>query len=136
MRKALFEKWPLRALDFASKMPYIGTKGLKKNVQLLHMLDKRLDGMIDIFDFFINGNWHYENKNIYKVMETMSAEELKEFTCDCRLIEWSSYLINYTLGMGIWVLKEDQVAPEHQLKQILIKNKFRFDNIKETLKHQ
>ena len=32
LRKVLFEKWPLRALDFASKMPYVGTKGLKKNV--------------------------------------------------------------------------------------------------------
>ena len=107
VRKALFEKWPLRALEFASNMPYIGTTGLKKNVKLLQMLDKRLDGMIDIFDFFINGNWHYENKNIYKIMEMMSVEELREFTCDCRLIEWKNYLINYTIGMGIWVLKED-----------------------------
>ena len=32
VRKALYEKWPLRALEFASKMPYVGTKSLKKNV--------------------------------------------------------------------------------------------------------
>ena len=69
--------------------------------------------MIGIFDFFINGNWHYENKNIYKVMDMLSPEELKEFNCDCRDIEWNSYLINYTIGMGIWCRKEDQVAPGH-----------------------
>jgi len=91
--------------------------------------------MYPIFDFFISGNWHYENKNIYQLLAQMSKEEQKEFECDCRKVDWDELMVNYVKGMAIYVLKEEMIAPEHNLQQIIIMNKFPMDDIKETLAH-
>ena len=44
--------------------------------------------------------------------------------------------MSYFLGTTIWVLKENQVAPELQYQQILLKNKFNLYDVNETLKHK
>lgn len=44
--------------------------------------------------------------------------------------------MSYFLGTTIWVLKENQVAPELQYQQILLKNKFNLYDVNETLKHE
>jgi len=43
----------------------------------------------------------------------MSQEEQSEFECNCRNIDWHIELENYVIGLKIWVLKEDSMAPEH-----------------------
>ena len=63
----------------------------------------------------------------------MSPEERREFNCDCKNYEWSTYILNYMKGMSIWALKENQIEPIHGLEQIVLKNKFRFDELKLTL---
>lgn len=63
------------------------------------------------FDFFYDGDWAYENKNINKVFNRMSPEEIAEFECDVRMIKWKEYLVDYLMGTTIWVLNENQVAP-------------------------
>ena len=66
----------------------------------------------------------------------MDPEELKEFSCDCKQIEWVKYINNFVRGTSIWVLNENQVAPELNFKQIIIKNKSLFDNFNESMQHR
>ena len=63
------------------------------------------------FDFFYDGDWRFENKNINKVFNRMSSQEYAEFECDVKLINWKEYLLDYLMGTTIWVLNENQVAP-------------------------
>ena len=86
---------------------------MRKQVNDLKKVKGRVDGMKDVFDFFINGNWHYENKQIYHVINKLSPEERLEFACDCRQLDWPKFLLNYIEGLAIWVLNEDKVAPIH-----------------------
>jgi len=46
----------------------------------------------------------------------MSPEERREFNCDCKNYEWSTYILNYMKGMSIWALKENQIEPIHGLE--------------------
>ena len=45
----------------------------------------------------------------------MSVEEQIEFDCDFKKIDWSNYLRDYAKGLFIYTLKEDIVAPKHNL---------------------
>lgn len=42
----------------------------------------------------------------------MSPQDYDEFECDVKLIGWKQYLLDYLMGTTIWVLNENQVAPE------------------------
>lgn len=97
---------------------------------------KKIDEMLGIFEFFITGDWHYENKNIYSVLAKMSPEEREEFNCDVRQIDFTDFLANYIKGLSIWCLHEDNVAPDLKYQQMILKNKYAFDDWKETIKHQ
>jgi hypothetical protein len=66
----------------------------------------------------------------------LSDEEKREFHCDCKGIEWAPYLEDYLKGMVIFVLKEDKIAPEYKMKQVMIKNPWSFDHVKEVLRYQ
>jgi hypothetical protein len=59
----------------------------------------------------MKGDWHYENKKIYDVLNMMSLSERAEFACDCRELVWDDFLVDFLKGMVIWCLKENQVAP-------------------------
>ena len=65
----------------------------------------------------------------------MSEDERKEFHCDCKGFGWPQYLEDYLKGMVIFVLKEDKIAPEFRMQQILIKNPTYFDHCKEVVKY-
>lgn len=85
-------------------------------------------------DFFINGDWRYENKKILTVFEKMSPQARKEFNCDSNSFEWPEFLTNYVKGLSIWALGEDQVEPIHGFDQIVRKNKKMFDDLKFAMK--
>ena len=91
---------------------------------------EKTTGLVDIMHFFINGDWHYENKKINRVIEKMTPEEFEIFYCDASKFGWDEYLKNYVKGLSIWALKEDQIEPIHGLDQIVRKNYNRFDNLK------
>ena len=74
---------------------------------MLTMVRDKADNTIEIMDFFINGDWHYENKRIKEAFALMSPEEADEFNCDTTTIHWPSYLHNYIKGLAIWALYED-----------------------------
>lgn len=110
IRKTLFEVLPLRAMELVSKLP-TAPKDLAKSAKDLRKVQDRLDGMYDIFEFFINGDWTYCNNRIYSVINCLSDDEKVDFACDVMDINWFTYLGNYLRGMSIWVLKQDLIVP-------------------------
>ena len=111
-----FNTAPLKAAEIVSKLPKVGTPQMKAQVEMLKKIYKKSDDTLGIFTFFINGDWRYQNINIYKVIEKMSPEEQQEFNCDCKCVDWPSYTRNFAKGIAIWVLKEDQIEPIHGLE--------------------
>jgi hypothetical protein len=89
MKKKLFNEIPLRIADFTSKLPNLGTPEMVAQVERLKNIYKKTDDTLEIFEFFINGNWQFQNKRIYGVLDKMSPQERIEFNCDCRQYEWS-----------------------------------------------
>ena len=105
----------MRAAEFISKLPLIGSPQLQKQAAFMIKQNGNLNRMIMYFDKLMKGDWHYENKNIYEVISLLSPEERNEFFCDCRGFKWDPFLTDYMKGMVIYCLKEHQVAPEHNL---------------------
>lgn len=91
-------------MKLASKMPIIGTNQLKQQVKLLNGINQKADNLTDIMNFFINGDWHFENKKIFDVIDKLSDEEKELFSCDVRQIDWHQYIVNYIKGLSIWAL--------------------------------
>ena len=115
LKTYMIDTLPTQMLDVVSHLPVVGNQKMRENVTTLKKINSRLEGMSDTFTFFIKGNWLYENKQIYEVINKMSPEERVEFNADCREMRWPKFLQNYAEGLAIWVLKEDKVAPIHGL---------------------
>jgi len=45
----------------------------------------------------------------------MSIEEREEFQCDMKIIDWDKAFNEFTVGIAIWTLNEDKVAPVHKM---------------------
>ena len=115
LRKKVFQEYPLKLVDFVSKLPLIGSPHLQKQVAALIKQNGNLNRMIMYFDKLMKGDWHYENKKIYDVIAMLTPHERDEFFCDCRGFDWDPFLTDYMKGMVIYCLKEHQVSPEHNL---------------------
>ena len=89
---------------------------MQKNAEMLKKIYQKTDDTLGIFNFFIEGDWHFLNKRIYKLFDRMSPEEREEFNVDCKNYDWFTYTLNYMKGMSIWALKEDQIEPIHGLE--------------------
>ena len=63
----------------------------------------------------------------------MPDNDRLEFMCDPKNIDWEPYLKNYIEGMAVWVLKEHKCSPEHQLDQLIIKDKRIFEHFSLSL---
>jgi hypothetical protein len=132
LRKKIFEDIPINMLSFVSKIPIVGTPAIKNSADKLKKMAKKINGMIEVFDFFMRGDWHFENKKIYELIKMMSPSERVEFHCDSKGFEWPPYLEDYLKGMVIFVLKEDKIAPEFKMTQVIIKNPSYFEHIREV----
>ena len=107
MRIKLQMKLPLKALNVAANTPVVGTKNLKKQAEKMNKLAKKGEGLNDLYAFFIDGNWKFENKKITKLIDMLSPEEKVEFGCDIRNLDWDKFVLYYAHGMAIWCLNED-----------------------------
>mmetsp|Transcript_863 Transcript_863/g.1548 ORF Transcript_863/g.1548 Transcript_863/m.1548 type:complete len:602 (+) Transcript_863:64-1869(+) len=58
----------------------------------------------------------------------MSPAEQKEFQSDIRVVDWKQYIKNAIIGNAVHLLQEDQIAPEFNFEQILIKEKSLLDS--------
>ena len=132
IKKTLMEDFPTKLLVSATSLPLVGNPKLHKAAQQLAAIKAKSNSVLDIFDFFVNGEWHYVNERIYQATELLSPAEYEEFNCETKRINWFPYLQNYAKGMAIWALMEDRISPEHELDQILLKNYPRFENFKQS----
>lgn len=64
----------------------------------------------------------------------MRPDEQIEFGCDCKNIQWKSYLLSYIKGLSIWVVNENHVEPSLNFKSIVYVNKESDTDRKETVK--
>lgn len=124
LKQKVIRDLPVTLTGCVSQLPIVGSRKMKEQVKMLEKINSKIDGTLGIFDFFINGNWQYVNQNIYGALDRMSPEERIEFDCDCKNINWNSYIENYCKGIAIWFLGEDHVAPSEELSQLIRKNKF------------
>ena len=91
----------------AAGLPGIGSPALKASAEQLAYVKQKADKIVHIFDFFVNGHWHFQNERIEQATSLLSKFEYEEFNCDTLRIEWDDYLLRYTTGMAIWALNED-----------------------------
>ena len=42
------------------------------------------------------------------------------FNCNIAGFDWLDYIDKYIRGLMIWVLREDTIAPKHQMKQLVL----------------
>ena len=78
--------------------------------------------MTDLFQFFYSHEWLYDSQKIMNVYGKLSETEQVEFDCNIKGYDWTEYLDRYIRGLLIWVLREDTVAPAHDMYQIALKN--------------
>ena len=62
-------------MDAASKLPISAAKEIGDGVKKLRKVTDKVDSMVDIFEFFINGEWTYINNRIYPVISRLSDQE-------------------------------------------------------------
>lgn len=112
-KKNFWERIPDKILDLLSRAPLIGNPAMRQQIVQLKQVRAKANNAVEIMDFFINGDWQFDNKRINLALAMMSHAEVDEFQCDVRTIEWHAYLRDYIKGLSIWALYEDQIAPEH-----------------------
>jgi len=72
LKKTINDDLPIKLYDCASKLPIIGSDKLRKDVRTLKKTKGKVNEILDLFLYFINGDWNFENENIYKVLSMMS----------------------------------------------------------------
>jgi len=102
---------------------------------IAHLQDK-LNGMLGIFKFFMDGTWIFESQKILNVLQEISPEEQLEFNCDVRNIDWLEFLGLYVNGIAIWCLGEDEIDPNYGFTQVLIKQAWYKNDFNLSMIHQ
>lgn len=46
---------------------------------MLNKIVEKVEGTSSLFEFFMQGDWRYENKKIYKLLNLMQPDERLEF---------------------------------------------------------
>tara|TARA_B110000285_G_scaffold185620_1_gene210632 strand:+ start:1039 stop:1263 length:225 start_codon:yes stop_codon:yes gene_type:complete len=72
IKRYLFTIWPVQLFSYASNLPGIGSQKMRENAQQLEKAVGKIDGMLDIFKFFMDGGWLYENYKINPIIELLS----------------------------------------------------------------
>jgi len=83
IKKAIFQDIPLVLLKGYSRLPFLGSPQLRKDVEQLTQVDKKMMETIGIFEFFMKGDYEYENERIYQTIKILDPVEKEEFAADC-----------------------------------------------------
>jgi hypothetical protein len=51
-------------MELVSKLPKIGSSEMVAQVNILKGVTKKVDDTLEIYHFFIDGSWNFENKKI------------------------------------------------------------------------
>lgn len=92
---------------------------MREDAKKFNFVVQKIDGMLGIFKFFMDGGWLYKNTKFNDVMDLLTAEDREEFECDIRNVNWEILIKDYIQGISIWFLKEDKIAPGYGLTQVI-----------------
>jgi len=59
---AVTETLPIKIMDFASQLPYIGSDDLKNKAKLASKISGKMKDLQDLFHHFINNSWTFETQ--------------------------------------------------------------------------
>jgi hypothetical protein len=75
-------------MDKLSKIPGLGSPGLKKNVKKGKMMVNRAWETGLLFDHFTTNSWVYETVQVENNLKLMTQSEREEFYIDPKDIDW------------------------------------------------
>ena len=68
---------------------------------------KRLDNSMQTYEFFINHEWNWDNKVLLQILASIPSHERDIFNFDMKNIDWDQYYRSFTLGVKMYLLKDD-----------------------------
>jgi len=68
---------------------------------------KRMNSSLQTYQFFISNEWTWSNSVYSKILQSIPSEDKPTFDFDMRKIDWESYYKALTLGVKVYVLKDD-----------------------------
>ena len=116
------ERVPLKVLETYSKLPVVGNKKMRDQIKFASTISDKMFNMQSIFHHFITNSWVFETEQSAKLTDSLCPEERKIFYVDVNLIDWRKAIYAFSYGLRRFFMREDAIAPEKNLVQILSKN--------------
>lgn len=71
-------------------------------------IQKRIQKNVGQLQFFMTNQWSFNDGNVRRLLNEMSAEDRSVFEIDTTVIRWNEYVENYCLGMRKYLLKQKE----------------------------
>jgi len=68
---------------------------------------RHINRSIQTLQFFISNEWSWDNAEYSQILKALPSEDRENFDFDMRKIDWKSYYEALTLGVKVYVLKDD-----------------------------
>lgn len=70
-------------------------------------LYKSIDNSVNTLKYFILNEWRWSNTKYSMILKAMNEEDKKDFSFDMRRIDWKQYYKNMTIGIKVYLIKDD-----------------------------
>jgi len=70
-------------------------------------LYKRIDNSLLTYEFFMTNEWSWDNAVFLRILKSIPSHEKDTFNFDMRAIDWDRYYRSLTLGVKMYVLKDN-----------------------------
>ncbi|XP_065348976.1 putative fatty acyl-CoA reductase CG5065 [Cloeon dipterum] len=70
-------------------------------------IQKRLQGGLDLLQYYTTKEWNFTNKKIVEISEQLTQDERECFNTDVKSIQWETYVRDMLLGIRKFILKDD-----------------------------
>jgi hypothetical protein len=98
---------PIKAVGLLAKLPVVGSKKMREDAKLLDKSFEKMEGIKELFFFFLNTEYIFEQKMDDVYMSLMSPEDKKLFFIDAREINWEEMVSTFAYGIRRYYIKED-----------------------------
>lgn len=100
-------KLPTMVMDGVSRLPFIGSPALQKNVRMLKTAYGKIEDLYNLFNHFTRNDWIYETRAILDLEAQMTEGERKEFFIDPKTFSWNDVVALYIFGFQKFMWRED-----------------------------
>ncbi|XP_065647309.1 fatty acyl-CoA reductase 2 isoform X2 [Hydra vulgaris] len=70
-------------------------------------LYRSIDNNLSILEFFIFNEWKWGNQEYNRILKALPDEDRENFDFDMRRIDWEKYYQSITLGVKLYLIKDD-----------------------------